>query len=97
MVSYSHAESQDLPQINAMHKYLWLIVGLVALTGALKFALLFDRNLRIIVVVQGQQNAIYVPFAWNAIPLTATSLGSSEGTTTYGLLDGPKSTLGPGE
>ncbi|KAF9529519.1 hypothetical protein CPB83DRAFT_852263 [Crepidotus variabilis] len=61
-----------------------------------KAILTLIASVALFAVVRAQdQEPIYVPFQWSKIPLTATNLGSSGGTTTFGLLDGPRSTLGP--
>lgn len=39
-------------------------------------------------VVHAQQEPIYVPFEWNGAPLTASTIGSSGGTTTFAIIDG---------
>jgi len=42
------------------------------------------------------QEPIYVPFEWSQVPLTATIIGSSGGTTSYALIDGGgRATPGP--
>ncbi|PPR07973.1 hypothetical protein CVT24_002652 [Panaeolus cyanescens] len=49
----------------------------------------------VVLAQDGAQDPIYVPFDYEAgEPVSATILGSSGGTTTYGLIDGPR-TLRP--